>query len=153
MREAWAPRVSVAVVIERAGEFLMVEEEIEGEVVLNQPAGHLDEGESVMAADVREAYEETRWRVSISSLIGVHRWVDEASERTWLRVVFQGVALTHEPGPLDAPVVAARWMNREELHAEVDRFRSPLVSAALESFDHGPRPPLSVLRDRFSQPG
>ena len=152
MSERWAPRVTVAVIVERAGDFLMVEEVIDGKTVLNQPAGHLDSGESLIEAATREVYEETRWKVEVRHWIGVHRWSNTRSKRTWLRFIFSADALEEEPGPLDPPVLAARWMSRAQLQAERGRYRSPLVTAAFEAYDEGHRLPLSALRDLFSEP-
>jgi ADP-ribose pyrophosphatase YjhB (NUDIX family) len=131
--QRWAPKVTVAVVIERAGDFLMVEEKIGGPVVLNQPAGHLDEGETLVAAARREVFEETRWRTEISSIMDVHRGSNTAAKQTWLRFVFSGIAFEEERGALDPPMIADRWMSREQLALEGDRFRAPLVAVALES--------------------
>ena len=151
MIERWSPSVTVAVIVERSGEFLMVEEEIDGQVVLNQPAGHLERGESLVEAAEREVFEETLWRVRVTHLIGVHRWSDESSHRSWLRFVFCATANRREDGALDPPVLSARWMNRAALEAERGRYRSPLVAAALQAHDEGSCIPLSALRELLAE--
>ena len=153
MSERWTPRVTVGVVVTRDDRFLMVEEQIDDQVVLNQPAGHLEAGESLVEAAAREVLEETRWKVRVTHLIGVHRWCDEDSGHSWLRFVFCAKATHESPGPLDPPVVAARWMSRKQLEEEESRFRSPLVFAALEAHDEGTLLPLAALRDLFGQAG
>ncbi len=152
MSERWSPRVTVAVVVERGGDFLMVEERIEGKLVLNQPAGHVEPGESLIEAAHREVLEETRWRVKLIGLLGVHRWTREGSDSAWLRFVFSAQALDEVPGPLDPPVLAARWVSRAELKALAPRYRSPLVKAALDAYDAGVAAPLRILQDLVGEP-
>ena len=91
MSEIWRPSVTVAAVIERGGRFLLVEERVDGRSVLNQPAGHLDRGESLLAACRREVLEETAHRFEPSGLVGIYRWHYAAREVTFLRFCFSGV--------------------------------------------------------------
>ncbi len=151
MSARWAPAVTVAVLVERSGTFLMVEERIEGRLCLNQPAGHLEAGESLVEAATREVFEESRWRVEVTHLVGVHSWTHPDSGRSWLRFVFCAVPLDEQPGPLDPPVVAATWLTRAEINEASERHRSPLVAAALEAYDTGLRVPLEALQSLLGQ--
>jgi hypothetical protein len=74
MNRAWKPNVTVAALIERDGCFLLVEEETEDGLRFNQPAGHLDAGESLVAACAREALEETAWGFTPTALVGIYQW-------------------------------------------------------------------------------
>lgn len=75
----WKPNTTVAALIERDGKFLLVEEETDDGIRINQPAGHLDEGESLVAACAREALEETAWHFQPQSLIGIYQWMKPAA--------------------------------------------------------------------------
>lgn len=144
----WRPNVTVAAVAERDGRFLLVEEAADGRLVLNQPAGHLDEGESLIAAVVRETLEETAWHFQPESLIGVYRWPHPSRRVTYLRFAFAGQALRHEPDrPLDEGIVQTVWLTVEDLRAAGDRHRSPLVQRCVDDFLAGRRFPLDVLAD------
>ncbi len=91
----WKPDVTVAAVVERDGRFLLVEEHTERGLLLNQPAGHLEAGESIVAAVVRETLEETAWEFAPEHLIGVYRWRPSGSDFTYLRFAFSGHLGTH----------------------------------------------------------
>ena len=149
MSERWAPNVTVAVIVEHEGAFLMVEERINGRRSLNQPAGHLEPGESLVEAATREVFEETRWRVEVTELLGIHRWQDTESDESWLRFVFCATPLREEAGPLDPPVVAVHWLDRDALNKTTTRHRSPLVQAAFDAYESAHRIPLDALRDLF----
>ena len=90
MKEIWRPSVTVAAIIEREGRFLFVEEIQDGRRVLNQPAGHLDPGETLVAACAREVLEETAHRFEPTALVGIYRWHYKPADVTFLRFCFSG---------------------------------------------------------------
>lgn len=144
----WKPNVTVAAVIERAGKFLLVEEEADGAVVLNQPAGHLDEGESLIDAVVRETLEETAWHIAPEALVGVYRWPHPAKGVTYLRFAFAGRALREEPARgLDHGIVRALWLTPEEIRKNRGRHRSPQVQRCIDDYLAGQRYSLDLLKD------
>lgn len=142
----WKPNVTVAAVAERDGKFLFVEEEIDGLLVLNQPAGHLDPGESLLDAVERETREEAAWDFAPDFLIGVYRWHMAEKDRTYLRFTFAGKVSNHNPNqPLDDTIKRTVWATPDEL--EGFRIRSPLVTRSLDDYLQGHRYPLSLLAD------
>jgi NADH pyrophosphatase NudC (nudix superfamily) len=142
----WKPNVTVAALIERDGRFLMVEEEENGRVVYNQPAGHLDEGESLMTAVVRETLEETAWHFQPESVTGIYRWMNPQSDTTYLRVCFAGICDGHDVGrPLDKGIHRALWMTRDELGQLDAQLRSPMVMRCIDDYLAGQRYPLNLL--------
>jgi 8-oxo-dGTP pyrophosphatase MutT (NUDIX family) len=98
MNRVWKPNVTVAALIEREGRFLLVEEETEDGVRFNQPAGHLDQGESLIAACAREALEETAWSFRPTALVGIYQWPRPQGDITYLRFAFSGEVGEHELG-------------------------------------------------------
>lgn len=144
----WKPNVVVAAVAEREGRFLLVEEEAERNLVLNQPAGHLDEGESLIQAVMREALEETAWHFEPQALLGVYRWVHPSKQITYMRFAFCGRVTHHEAGrKLDEGIQRAVWLTPDEIRAERARHRSPLIERCLNDFLSGQRYPLDILKD------
>lgn len=144
----WKPNVTVAAVVERDGRFLLVEEEADGALVLNQPAGHLDEGESLLQAVVRETLEETAWHIAPEALVGVYRWPHPTKPITYLRFAFTANALRAEPnGTLDKGIVRALWLTPDEIRREQRRHRSPQVERCIEDYLAGQRYPLSLIKD------
>ena len=150
MNEAALPRVTVAAVIERDGRFLCVEEEQDGRRVLNQPAGHLDPGESVIAACAREVMEETAHRFEPTALVGIYRYDYAAKGVTFLRFCFSGKVLGEEKGrALDKEIVALHWLTSEELKAKSAMHRSPLVQQCVDDYLAGRRFPVEVLSKTY----
>jgi ADP-ribose pyrophosphatase YjhB (NUDIX family) len=142
----WKPNVTVAAVAERAGRFLLVEEETERGRLYNQPAGHLDAGESLIQAVVREALEETAHVFEPSGLLGVYQYHSEPDGLTYLRFAFAGTMSGHDPHrPLDHGILRAVWLSAEEVRRESARHRSPLVMRCIEDYQAGRRYPLDVL--------
>jgi 8-oxo-dGTP pyrophosphatase MutT (NUDIX family) len=151
MNDLWRPSVTVAAVIERGGNFLVVEEEIDGRRVLNQPAGHLDPGESLVAACRREVLEETAHHFAPQALVGVYRWHYAPKDVTFLRFCFCGALEGMEPSrPLDRGIVAARWLSLRELQLRSGEHRSPLVQKCVDDFLAGRRFPLALLSREFA---
>lgn len=144
----WKPNVVVAAIAERDGKYLLVEEEAEGSLVLNQPAGHLDEGESLLDAVVRETLEETAWHFEPQTLVGIYRWVHPGKNTTYMRFAFGGRVTRHEPNrQLDDGIVRALWLTPEEIRAERARHRSPLLERCLVDYLAGERHPLTLIKD------
>ncbi len=144
----WKPHVTVAAVVERANRFLMVEETAEGRRVLNQPAGHLEPGESLLEAMVRETREETGWEVEGLALVGIYRWLHPKRSKTFLRVTFAARALSHNPAQsLDEGILGTHWLTCDELTAAARQLRSPLVLQSATDYLAGRRYPLELLRD------
>jgi len=147
MNPIWKPNVTVAAVVQRDGKFLVVEEETDDGVRFNQPAGHLDEGESLVAACARETLEESAWHFAPSALIGIYQWPRPAGDITYLRFAFSGELGGHEAGrALDAGILRALWLTPAELEANRDRHRSPLVMQCVADYLAGRRFPLELIR-------
>ena len=149
MPDSWKPSVTVAAVIEHDGRFLLVEEETAEGVRLNQPAGHLDPGESLLAAAARETLEETAFAFTPMQLIGVYLWrsVPSAGDATtYLRFAFCGELGAHDPERvLDHGILGALWLTREEIAARAAQHRSPLVQRCVDDYLRGMRFPLDLL--------
>jgi 8-oxo-dGTP pyrophosphatase MutT (NUDIX family) len=144
----WTPRTTVAAVIERDNQFLMVEEIIDGNMTLNQPAGHLESGESLIEAMIRETQEETAWQFTPTALVGIYRWLHEGSGDTYMRYAFCGELGSHDPSQvLDADIHAAVWLSEAELLSRKDEFRSPLVFDCFNDYLAGKRYPLDILKN------
>lgn len=149
MSEVWKPAVTVAAVIERDGLFLLVEEETGDGIRLNQPAGHLDPGESLQQAVIRETLEETAHDFTPTALVGMYmaRYTSARSGQdvTYLRVTFAGeLGMAHDQ-PLDHGILRTVWMSRTELESCRQRHRSPLVLQCIDDYLQGRRAPLSLL--------
>jgi ADP-ribose pyrophosphatase YjhB (NUDIX family) len=144
----WKPNVVVAAIVEKDGRFLLVEEEADGRQVFNQPAGHLDEGESLLDAVRRETFEETAWHIEPQALVGVYRWRKSESATTFLRFCFAATADRHDPAsPLDKEIVRTVWLSAREIEALGERLRSPLVMQCIRDYQAGRRYPLDLLHD------
>jgi 8-oxo-dGTP pyrophosphatase MutT (NUDIX family) len=143
----WKPNVTVAGLCERDGRFLLVEETTPDGPRLNQPAGHLEDGETLVEAAMREVREETAWKFAPQSLVGVYQWRDAAHERTFMRFSFAGVAHDHDPAQrLDDGILRAVWLTRGEIAAAAERFRSPWVLICVDDYLAGRRMPLDLIR-------
>lgn len=149
MTDVWKPSVTVAAIIEREGRFLLVEEETSEGIRFNQPAGHLDPGESLEQAVVRETLEETAHDFTPTALVGMYmsRYV---SQRTGHDVTYLSFTFCGEPGrkhdrPLDTGILRAVWMDYDELTACRDRHRSPSVLQRVDDYLAGKRLPLSFI--------
>ena len=142
----WKPHVVAATVVERDGRFLCVEEDIEGRTVFNQPAGHLDPGESLIAAAARETLEETGWTVNVTSLVGIYLMDTEIEGKTFLRFCFSAVPLSFDAArSLDREIVRTHWLTHGELGELTPRHRSPLVMRSIDDYLAGQRHPLTML--------
>jgi len=143
----WKPNVTVAAVVERDGRFLMVEEETDDGVRFNQPAGHLDQGESLVQAAAREALEETAHRFRPDFLVGIYQWPRPVGDITYLRFAFGGELVGFDPErELDSGILQAVWMSLDELRATRERHRSPLILQCCEDYMAGRRFPLDLIR-------
>jgi 8-oxo-dGTP pyrophosphatase MutT (NUDIX family) len=146
----WKPSVTVAAIIEREGRYLLVEERTPEGLRLNNPAGHLDPGESIVEAVVREALEETARPFTPEALVGIHlgRWQRESTgeDVTYLRFSICGSVGEELPGrTYDTPILRTLWMTLDELRACPERHRSPMVLASIGDHAAGHRHALSML--------
>ena len=148
----WQPDVTVATLVVRDGRLLCVEERANGQLVINQPAGHLEPNESLLQAAVRETREETGWNVRVTHLVGAYQWrapvqADGSGGRHYLRFAFAAEPLDEIPGaPLDDGIVRALWLAPSELQAMAERHRSPLVWRTAADYLAGCRHPLSLVQ-------
>jgi 8-oxo-dGTP pyrophosphatase MutT (NUDIX family) len=142
----WKPNTTVAAIVEQNGKFLLVEEETADGVRLNQPAGHLEDGETMLQAVVRETSEETAYDFTPESLLGVYHWRHPNKDITYLRFAFIGKVSGHNPAQkLDDGIIRAVWMSLDEIRANAAIHRSPQVLTCVEHYLAGQRFPLSVL--------
>ncbi|VAW80869.1 Nudix-like NDP and NTP phosphohydrolase NudJ [hydrothermal vent metagenome] len=126
----------------------MVEEKVHGRTRFNQPAGHLEDGESLLEAAIRECLEETAYSFSPVAFVGLYRWRNTEKNDTYLRATFYGECSGPDTGQaLDEGIIAAHWMTLEEIRAHKAELRSPLVLRSLEDYLDGKRYPLDLLVD------
>lgn len=144
----WAPRVTVAALVCQQDKYLLVEEESDGLIVLNQPAGHLEQGESIVEAVIRETFEETGVHLNPSHLVGIYRWTPPGKDLTYLRFCIAG-ALS-DPyavlSPRDPDIRRALWLSYDDI-ACASNLRSPLVLKCVNDFRQGRNYPLELYQD------
>jgi 8-oxo-dGTP pyrophosphatase MutT (NUDIX family) len=148
MTEIWKPHVVVAAVIEHGGRFLMIEEETLDGIRLNQPAGHLEPSESIIAAVRREVLEETARDFEPDALIAIYRLPAAGHRPDFIRFTFCGqVGEPHPERALDTGILRTEWMDLEQIRDNTHRHRSPLVAASIDTYLAGHRYPLDILHD------
>ncbi len=141
------PHVTVATVVERDNHFLMVKEHSDGVVVYNQPAGHLEPGESLIDAAVRETYEETGWHVSVQALIGIYQYTSPSNGNSYVRLCFAAAAERQDShATLDAEIIEALWLPAAQIEALGKQLRSPMVVRAISDYLAGTRFPLELIQ-------
>ena len=142
----WKPSVTVAAIVQRDGRFLLVEEHTTRGQLFNQPAGHLDPGESLIEAVARETLEETACAFEPTGLLGVYQYHSSADDVTYIRFAFTGNISGPEPDrPLDTGIIRALWLTPQEIRRETARHRSPLVMRCVDDYLAGRRFPLDLL--------
>ncbi|MGN6653560.1 NUDIX hydrolase [Trinickia sp.] len=148
-QERWTPRVTVATVVEHEGRFLLVEEHTSEGLRINQPAGHLESGETLTDAAIRETLEETALSFVPDALVGVymtHMDRPDGAAATFLRFTFCGRhEPPHAPRALDTGIVRTLWLTPDELRACQARHRTPLVMRSVEDYLAGRRFPLDFV--------
>lgn len=142
----WPPHVTVATVVEEHGRFLLVEEEADGRVVFNQPAGHLDPDETLLQAALRETLEETGWDVALQGVVSIGLYTAPTNGVTYVRTTFFATPLSHDPArALDTGIRRAVWLTPDEIRALGPQLRSPLVYEVVAQYLRGERHPLSMV--------
>jgi len=143
----WTPRSTVAAIIEQEGRFLLVEEMINGRPVLNQPAGHLEESESIEQALRREVLEETGYHAEPEALLGLYVYRTPDNKLTFHRICFIAKAIRQvENAVLDKGIIRSLWLSRDEI-AMADNLRSPYVIECIDDYLSGRRFPLDFIQE------
>ncbi len=141
------PRLTVAAIIEQDGRFLMVEEVDQGVLVLNQPAGHMEFGETPEQSVIRETLEETGWHFKPTHLQGLYQSIDPVARRHYIRIAFTGPVTRHDPHrKLDHGIQRTVWLTYEEILLEKQRLRSPMVLRCIEDYFHEDNFPLEMIQ-------
>jgi 8-oxo-dGTP pyrophosphatase MutT (NUDIX family) len=151
----WAPHVTVAAIVERDGRFLLIEEHTSAGLRINQPAGHLEAGETLVQAVIRETLEETAYCFEPEALVGAYmtHFSRAEGEVTYLRFTFCGKALEEVAGrALDDGIVRAMWLTPEELRASAERHRTPIVMKCVDDYLAGRRVPLDFIHTHSVAP-
>ncbi len=145
---AFDPHITVATIVERGGRYLVVEERPHGSPALNQPAGHLEPGETLIAGAIRETLEETGYRVQPTHLVGVYIWTSPTNGATYYRFCYAaGIVEQIVDYPVDRDIDTHHWYTLTELRATVLMHRSPLVLRCVEDHAAGKRYPLDMIFD------
>ena len=132
--------LTVAAVVRHDGRYLLVEEKAMGRVVLSQPGGHIESGESPEQAVIREVLEETGCHVRCDDMIGVYLWIHPQTRQQFLRLVYTATFESCDPSlPLDEPIISRQWLTRQEIEASRRILRSPVVLRCLQDFEAGRR--------------
>ncbi len=148
MTDIWTPHLTVAAVIEEEGKFLLVEERSEGKIVLNQPAGHVEEEETIIQAVIRETLEESGRRFQPEAISGIYRWRSPDNGVTYLRLTFCGAHGERDRDlALDTDIITTHWLSLDELHQRSAQLRSPLVMRCFDDYLAGQRYPLELVEE------
>jgi 8-oxo-dGTP pyrophosphatase MutT (NUDIX family) len=145
-KQPWKPNATVAAIIEQNGKFLLVEETTDRGNRFNQPAGHLEDGESLLQAVIRETMEEAAYEFTPTALLGIYQWKHTLNDTTYLRVAFIGKAGVNYPmQELDDGIIRAVWMDIDEIRDKAGLMRSPQVITCIEDYLAGKSYPLEVI--------
>jgi 8-oxo-dGTP pyrophosphatase MutT (NUDIX family) len=145
----WHPNTTVATIIERDDKFLMVEELVNGKHVFNQPAGHLEDDESLFEAAIRETLEETCWNIELRQFLGLY-YYQAPNAITYIRHCFVARAISKDnTKTLDPDIIAAHWLSTEQIFDIDFKARSPIVLKVMEDYLSGIRYPLSLISHHF----
>lgn len=142
------PELTVAAIIEQDGRFMFIEERVGGCLVINQPAGHVEPGETLLQAVCRETLEETAWTFLPEAMVGIYLWSRGAGQPSFLRVAYSGHCSDHDKHRvLDTGIERVLWLSRDELLARTPQLRSPMVLRAVDDYLAGIRYPADLIRD------
>lgn len=145
---SWPPHITVACVVEKDGKFLLVEEFSGGQLVYNQPAGHLEPNETLYEAAIRETFEESGWHVEPTHVLGFSRYSSKRTDTIYFRTTFIAKPLNHDANAmLDDGIERALWLSYDELKAQAHKLRSPLVLENIEQYLAGHKYPLSIITE------
>lgn len=142
----WAPHITVATVVEQNSRFLLVHEKDHGQPVFNQPAGHWEQGETLIEAAQRETLEETGWLVNIEHFLGVYVYTSPHNGVTYQRIAFSGKVQEQQHRKLDDGIIEAVWLSLEEVREQQAQHRSPMVIRLIEDYLAGKCYPLSMIQ-------
>lgn len=142
------PHITVATVIKKDNLFLMVEEYSGGKRVINQPAGHVEAGETLIEAAQRETLEETGWLCEVSDFMTLSRWIHPDTKETYFRVTFAAIPLVHNhEQALDPAIIQTLWLSYEEICSRQESHRSPAIMQDIENFQAAKFYPLTILQE------
>lgn len=142
----WTAHITVAAIVEENGKFLLIEEETDRGNRFNQPAGHLEDNESLLEAVIRETQEESAYRFTPTALLGIYHWKHEHNNSTYLRFAYIGSVSDHQPDqPLDSGIIRSVWMTIDEMRANPMLMRSPQVITCCEDYLKGQSFPLEAI--------
>ena len=144
----FVPHLTVAAVIHKDNQFLLVEEWVEGQAMFNQPAGHVEDNETIIDALQRETLEETGYRVQAQGLLGLYQWQNPAGETYFRYAIAADVVVEPVDPQLDPDIIAVHWLEHDQIVQleEQGQLRSPLVMACIRDFQAGNISPLSLLK-------
>ncbi|WP_053981224.1 NUDIX hydrolase [Marinagarivorans algicola] len=148
---SFAPHVTVATIVTQPSAnhetlYLFVKEHAEGRVVYNQPAGHLENNETLMQAAIRETLEETGCHIAIDALLGISHYVAPSNAQTYIRFTFIGTLLKQNlTAKLDQGIIAAQWLTKAQAIAKQDALRSPLILNDIARYEQGETLPLHTI--------
>ena len=139
-------RITVAVMAERDGRLLYVREQTPDGIVINQPAGHVEQGEQLVQAAFRETLEETAWQVDITGFLGIYIFQPAPGSAVYHRYCFIAEPRRQDTGQsLDDGILEALWLTPEELEQRPGEHRSPLVARCTRDYQAGKRLPLDAI--------
>lgn len=145
-KEQWKPNATVAAIIEQDGQFLLVEETTSRGNRFNQPAGHLEDSETITQAVIRETLEETAYDFHPEKLLGIYHWKHDHNDTTYLRFAFIGSVSTHHTEQaLDDGIIRTVWMTIDEIRKQQAVLRSPQVLTCFEDYLAGQQYPLETI--------
>ncbi len=142
----WTPHVTVASILKQNDKYLFVQERKDKRLVLNQPAGHWEQGETLIEAAIRETLEETCWHFEPQAITGIYQWHHQRRDETFLRFCFSGTMLDHDSTrTLDSDIESIIWLTEDELSAQQDLHRSPLVQRCMDDYLSGIQHDLRII--------
>jgi len=142
--------LTVAAVIKHNNQYLLVKETDCGKSVINQPAGHVEPGEDIVKAAIRETYEETGWHIAIENLVGIYSSKSEVTGITYYRIAFSAKPISLDSNAqIDADIDEVVWLSLDEIYHNTENLRSEVVLTCILDFEQGQLFPLEIFRNHL----